>query len=162
MHATEPQPMPQPTSPPVPHAQDDTARKLLRWGVLLFLVGLLVGFAVPALKNPRMGLASHLEGVMNGLFLMVLGLIWPRLHLTAGQLRATYGLAVFGTFANVLATFLAAAWGAGGMMPIAGQGQSGTALQETVVKALLGSLAVAMVAVCVLLLVGLRRPRPSR
>ena len=36
--------------------------RLLRLGVLLFLLGLLTGFAIPALTNPRMGLTSHLEG----------------------------------------------------------------------------------------------------
>jgi hydroxylaminobenzene mutase len=30
---------------------------------VLFLLGLLTWFAVPALKNPRMALSSHLEAV---------------------------------------------------------------------------------------------------
>ena len=55
--------------------------RLLRLGVLLFLLGLLTGFAIPALANPRMGLTSHLEGLMNGMFLS-LGLLWPRLALS--------------------------------------------------------------------------------
>lgn len=131
-------------------------RRLLRAGVALFLLGLLVGFAVPALANPRMGLASHLEGVMNGLFLVVLGLLWPKLDLPHRWLRATFRLAVFGTFTNLLATFLAAAWGAGIMMPIAAQGHTGTPGQELAIKALLVSLSLAMVSVCVLVLIGLR------
>lgn len=44
----------------------DRGHALLQAGVALFLAGLLVGLAVPAMANPRMGLASHLEGVMNG------------------------------------------------------------------------------------------------
>jgi len=55
-----------------------TGRCLVRYGVLLFLLGLLTGLIVQKLANPRMGLSSHLEGVMNGTFLVVLGLIWPR------------------------------------------------------------------------------------
>lgn len=137
-------------------AQQHTGRRLLQLGVLLFLVGLLVGFAVPHLANPRMGLASHLEGVMNGLFLIAMGLLWPQLALSPRQQRATFILAMFGTFANVLVTFLAAAWGAGSMMPIAGQGRVGTPVQEVIIKALLGSLALAMISVCILLLLGLR------
>ena len=39
---------------------------LLQLGILLFLIGLLTGFVIPKLANPRMGLASHLEGVLNG------------------------------------------------------------------------------------------------
>ena len=109
--------------------QERTGRQLSQIGVVLFALGLFTGFAVPAFANPRMGLASHLEGVMNG------------------------------TFVNWVATTLAAAWGAGVMMPIAAQGHTASPPYETVIRVLLTSLALAMVAVCVLLLVGLRRPR---
>lgn len=139
-----------------PPDQDRTGHRLLQAGFALFLLGLLVGFAVPALANPRMGLASHLEGVMNGLFLVVLGLVWPRLVLSSRLLRATFWLAIFGTFANWATTLLAAAWGAGRTMPIAAEGRFGTPGQEAVIQGLLVSLAVAMVLVCVLVLVGLR------
>lgn len=139
-----------------------TARLLLRLGVLLFLLGLVMGFAVPTLANPRMALSSHLEGVMNGLFLIVLGLLWPRLDLSPGWLRATFWLALFGTYANLVATFLAAAWGAGAeMMPIAARGQAGTAAQEGVIRAILMTLSVAILAACVLVFVGLLGPGPG-
>ena len=39
---------------------------LLVLGLILFLLGLLTGLAVPILKNPRMGVASHLQGMTNG------------------------------------------------------------------------------------------------
>lgn len=136
----------------------DRGHALLQAGVALFLAGLLVGLAVPAMANPRMGLASHLEGVMNGLFLVALGLIWPRLTLSPLLQRVTFWLALYGTIANLAATLLAAIWGAGRMMPIAAQGRVGTPGQERLIEALLVSLALAMVAVCVLVLVGLRRP----
>lgn len=35
-------------------------------GLTLFLLGPITGLAIPALKNPRMGLASHLQGMTNG------------------------------------------------------------------------------------------------
>lgn len=141
--------------------QRDAGRQLLRLGVILFLVGLLIGFTIPALANPRMGLASHLEALMNGIFLMILGLAWPKLSLSPKLLRVTFWLAVAGTYANMLATLLAAMWAAGGMMPIAGQGSTGTSAQEMVIWALLISLAVAMVLVCIFVIVGLRRTDTS-
>ena len=58
-------------------------RALLQLGVLLFLIGLLTGFAVPAAAIPRMALSSHLEGLFNGIVLVVLGLMWHRLVLPA-------------------------------------------------------------------------------
>lgn len=133
------------------------AHRLLLLGVVLFLAGLLIGFAVPSLANPRMGLASHLEAVTNGLFLMGIGLLWPRLALPPAALITGFWLACYGTVANVAATFLAAAWGAGRMMPIAAQGRVGTAAQEGVIQALLVSLALAMVLVCLIVIAGLWR-----
>jgi hydroxylaminobenzene mutase len=142
--------------------QSDPHRRLLQLGVLLFLLGLLTGFVIPSLNNPRMGLASHLEGVMNGLFLLGLGLAWPHLALTRVLQRLLFGLVVFGTFANWLATLMAAWWGAGSMMSIAARGSQGTPAQELLIGGLLFSLSAAMILACGLLLFGLRRKRTAR
>jgi hydroxylaminobenzene mutase len=133
--------------------------RLLRLGVLLFLLGLLTGFVVPALANPRMGLSSHLEGLLNGIFLVLLGLVWPRLDLRRPLLVATFWAALYGAFANWAATLLAAVWGAGRSMPISASGRAGTVAQERVLDFLLVSLSIAMVAVCCLVLWGLRSRR---
>jgi hydroxylaminobenzene mutase len=135
---------------------DRTALNLTRLGVVLFLAGLVTGFVIPLFDNPRVGLSSHLEGVMNGLFLIALGVIWPKLALSPRANTIGFLLAVFGTFANWLATLLAALWGTGAMMPIAAAGKAGTPVQEIVVSALLMSLSFAMLATCVVVLWGLR------
>jgi (hydroxyamino)benzene mutase len=132
-------------------------RHLLVAGVLLFLIGLLTGFAIPLLAAPRLGLSSHLEGVLNGMFLIGLGLLWSRLVLPAWAATATFVLALYGTYANWFATLLAAMWGAAGMMPIAGGGASAAASGEAIVAGLLASLSLAMIAVCLFVLWGLRR-----
>lgn len=132
------------------------SHRLLQLGILLFLLGLLVGFAVPSLANPRLGLASHLEGVMNGLFLVVLGLLWPKLALREKASTTLFWFALYGTFANWAATLLAAFWGAGRSMPLAAGALRGSAAQELIIDALLLSLALAMVGVCVITLWGLR------
>ena len=51
------------------------SRTLKMLGMLLFLLGLITGFAMTNFKNPRMGLAAHVEGVMNCTFLVAAGLI---------------------------------------------------------------------------------------
>lgn len=138
----------------------DPGRKLLQLGVLLFLIGLLTGLAIPIFAVPRLGLSSHLASTMGGLFLMALGLIWPRLSLGSGLATTTFVAAVYGNFANWLATFLGAMWGAGGqMMPIAGGGRIATPLAEAIVAGLLISLSLAMVFVCLSVLWGLRDTR---
>jgi hydroxylaminobenzene mutase len=129
----------------------------LRAGILLFLLGLLGGFMLPLMENSRMGLSSHLEGVMNGTFLVVLGLAWGRLSLGAAVQKVLFAVVVYGTYANWLATQLAGFWGAGTtMMPIAGGEMAGSALQEGLIVFALVSLSVGMIVACLITLWGLR------
>jgi hydroxylaminobenzene mutase len=141
----------------------ETGRRLLQLGVLLFLLGLLTGMAIPIFENPRMGLSSHLEAILNGLFLIALGLLWARLDLGWWSKAVAFWSAVYAGFANWLATLLAAYWGAGAaMMPLAGGEQVGSAAQELAISALLLSLSAAVVLACVLVLWGLRGRALSR
>src|SRR5277367_3675588 len=88
-------------------------RLLLQAGTLLFLFALLVGLAVPHFAVPRLGLSAHLLGLMQGLFLMVAGLLWPRLALRPGASRLGMWLLLYGCFAAWAANVLAAVIGAG-------------------------------------------------
>lgn len=131
--------------------------RLIWYGVLLLLLGLLTGFAIPAMTNPRLGLSSHLEGTLNGMLLILFGLLWSKLNLSEKLLKWTFGLALFGTFTNWFTTLLAAIWGAGAeMMPLAGGGHTGTDWQEIVIMFGLISLSLAVVSVCGILLWGLK------
>lgn len=139
--------------------QSEMGRRPLRLGVLLFFIGLLTGLALPVVANPRMALSSHLEGVMNGLFLLALGAIWHRLRLGLRPQRIAFWLVVYGTFVNWGTTLLAAIWGAGQeMMPLPAAGYTGTSTQETLIAVGLVSLSVAMLVVCPIVLWGLRSP----
>jgi hydroxylaminobenzene mutase len=143
-----------------PTANSSLGHRLLQLGILLFLLGLLTGFVVPLLVNPRMGLSSHLEGILNGIFLVLLGLVWPKLRLSRFWLLAAFWLAIYGTFANWSTTLLAAFWGAGSsMMPLAARGLEGTPTQEAIIDFFLYSLSFAMIAVCVIVLWGLTAGR---
>jgi hydroxylaminobenzene mutase len=88
--------------------QSKLSHKLVRYGITLFFLGLLTGFVIPVMRNPRMGLASHLEAVMNGMFLILLGLIWQKLRLSVGALKWGYSLSLFGTYTNWVTNLLAA------------------------------------------------------
>ena len=135
-----------------------TSRRLMWHGVFLFLLGLLTGIAVPALTNPRMGLSAHLEGVMNGMFLIVLGLIWKEAKFTLKTAKATFGIALYGTYANWAATLLSAVFGSTRLTPIAGAGYTAPVWQEIAIGFGQISLSVAMVICCVLVLLGLGKP----
>lgn len=138
-------------------SKSDHSQRLLWHGLFLFLLGLLSGFAVPALRNPRMGLSAHLEGVMNGIFLAVLALGWHRFTLSARARATLFWLALYGTYVNWGSTLLAALFGTSGRTPIAGAGFSGQPWQESLVGFGLISLSVAIVAACLLALWGLRK-----
>ena len=50
---------------------ESTGRRLMWHGMFLFLIGLITGFLEQHFANVRMGLAAHLEGVMNGIFCLL-------------------------------------------------------------------------------------------
>jgi (hydroxyamino)benzene mutase len=136
----------------------NTSRRLMWHGIFLFLLGLLTGILVPALRNPRMGVSAHLEAVMNGMFLVVLGLIWKEAKLTLNAAKATFRIALYGTYTNWVATLLSAVLGTSRLTPIAGAGYTAANWQELIVAFGLVSLSIAMITCCVLVLLGLRKP----
>lgn len=136
---------------------DDNRRKLIWHGMFLFLLGLLIGFAEQKFANPRMGLAAHLEGVMNGTFLIALGAVWAEVKLSPGLKAATFWIVVYGAYVNWLTTSLAAVFGTAALSPITAAGHSGHAWQETMITALFMSVGVTTVLAAILVLWGLRR-----
>lgn len=132
-------------------------QRLIQAGILLFLLALLVGLLVPRFAVPRLGLATHLLGVMQGIFLMVGGLLWPRLALTPLWSRVGPWLAVYGCFAAWTANLLAGVWGAGNtMLPLAAGTARGSGLQETLIAVALRSAALALITTAITILWGLR------
>lgn len=63
---------------------------LLFLGMLLFLFGLVIGFFIPLMTNTRMGLSAHLEGTLNGMFLILPGIIWKKILVKEMWLRVTF------------------------------------------------------------------------
>lgn len=135
---------------------DDTNRRVMWHGMFLFLLGLLTGFAEPRFANMRMGLAAHLEGVMNGTFLIALGAIWNHIRLSPRTKTIAFWSALFSTYANWLVTTLAAIFGTAALSPITAAGHTGQPWQETLVTAGFMAVGVVVVAFSLLVLWGLR------
>src|SRR3984893_13866535 len=114
---------------------DDSKRRLIWHGMFLFLLGLLTGFVEVQFNNIRMGLAAHLEGVMNGTFLVALGAIWTEVRLAPRAKTIAYWAALYGTYGNWLVTSLAAILGTQALSPITGAGYSAPPWKETIVTA---------------------------
>ena len=135
------------------------ARRLLQFGVLLLLLSLLSGLMIGALAVPRLGVASHVNGILGGLFLVVLGLVWPHLRLGTRAANLAFWLAPYSFFMGWLMPLLGGVWGAGStMLPIAGAAARGTPFQEGLIATGLTTAGVAVVTLCVLLFLGLRGP----
>jgi hydroxylaminobenzene mutase len=135
---------------------EHTNRRLMWHGMCLFLLGLLTGFAEQRFANVRMGLAAHLEGVMNGTFLVALGAIWTEVRLPPPTKAIAYWTALYGTYVNWLVTTLAAVLGTAALSPISAAGHSGQPWQERLVTAGFLSVGVVIVVSSVLVLWGLR------
>jgi len=128
-------------------------------GVGLFLLALITGMIFPVLANPRMGLSAHLVGLLGGLFLVALGVIWPEKDLPPSLDTAAFYLVIFGAYGNLVTTFLAATFATNRLTPLAGSGHLALSWQENIVTAGLVLSSIAMVSVCLLVLWGLRRAR---
>jgi hydroxylaminobenzene mutase len=138
---------------------DESRRRLIWHGMFLFLLGLATGFVEQHFKNERMGLAAHLEGVMNGTFLIALGAVWSEVRLSPRAHAAAYWTALYGTYANWTATVLAALFGTAALTPITASGQAARPWQEALVTAGFVTVGLAMVSSAILVLVGLGRTR---
>jgi len=138
-----------------------TQRKMIAAGAILFLLGLLTGFVVPGFENPRMGLASHLEGVMNGTFLVALGAAWSFVVLSTTLDKIALWLILYGTFANWFFITLAAILGTSEMTPIAGKGYNGEIWQEQLITFGLVSVGLTMVIGCAMVVYGLSQRKSA-
>ena len=136
---------------------ENAQRRLMWHGMFLFLLGLLTGFAEAKFANVRMGLAAHLEGVMNGIFLLALGSAWTKLQLSRRVERLAFWATLYGTYVNWIVTTLAAVFGTKALSPLTGTSHGGQRWQETMVTAGFMSVGIAILVAALLLLWGFRR-----
>jgi hydroxylaminobenzene mutase len=140
---------------------ETTGRRLMWHGMFLFLIGLITGFLEQNFANVRMGLAAHLEGVMNGIFLLGLGAAWSAVSLRPAMKTTAYWTVLYGTYMNWAFTTLAAIFGTGALSPITAAGRIGQPWQETLVTAGLMSVGIVIVVSTALILWGLRAKSPQ-
>ena len=126
------------------------------WGMALFLAGLVTGLIQNNLANPRMGLSAHLEGLMNGTFLLALGGVWRHIRLSPRGLSVTFASALYGGIANWAVTLGAAVLGTSSMTPLAGKGFAAAPWQEILISVGFVSVGLAMLVMAGLALWGLR------
>ena len=144
----------------------DHGHRLLQVGAALLLYSFFEGFAIPYLGSPRIGLSVHTLSAFQGVLLLVLGLVWPRLALGSTSARLAFWFLVYSTAAILAAYTIAAVWGIGietirlmGELP---DGlRRGTPIQEMVIKVVAYS-SVSGAVPSVLIFWGLVRPLGAR
>jgi (hydroxyamino)benzene mutase len=140
-----------------------TADRRLMWhGVFLFLLGLVTGTQERRFTNMRMAISAHLEGVMNGTFLIALGAIWGHVELPPRVEQAARWTALYGTYGNWLFTTLGAAFGTAAANPILSEGHHGKPWQEKVAGLGFRSMRHSILVAVLLVLWGLSRRRSSQ
>ena len=132
------------------------SQRLLWHGMLLFVLGLMTGLVSQQLTNPRMGLSAHLEGIMNGTFLLAVGAVWHRSQLSPGAATVAFRCVLYGTYANWITTTAAAILGTSAMTPLASGSHRASGWQELLISAGFITVAITMLVSSTLLLIGFR------
>lgn len=114
-----------------------TGQKLVFWGAVLFLVGLLQGGLVPYFTSPRLALSAHLGALQSGMALVIFGLIWPLIVLKDTWLRTAYYSLITSLYLIFLGNTLAASLGASKALPIAGAGFAASVGGELLVQVIM-------------------------
>jgi hydroxylaminobenzene mutase len=141
-------------------SREGRGRRLIRHGMVLFLLGLLTGILIPALTSPRLGLAAHLEALLNGIFLILVGgVVWKELRLPERLAASGFWLLLIAAYASWAFCLLAAVFGASQTLPIAGVGHTAAPWQEQLVSMGLGVGAICVLLACCFVLYGLRTTR---
>lgn len=105
-----------------PIAIDTDQRKIAFWGVLLLTVGFFTGFWTAAaltgavtLKIPRLALATHLNALLGGFWLLTVAYSKPFLNYGAKQFQWLGRLSIVPAWANWGITFVASILGVNGL-----------------------------------------------
>jgi hydroxylaminobenzene mutase len=111
--------------------------KLLIGGAFLLLLGFLLGGIIPLFLNPRLALSAHEQGIIAGIFLLLLGLVWPYAVFRRINSTVLSGLLLTGTYLIWIGILVGSILGTSRATPIAGDGFAGSNGQEITVASLL-------------------------
>src|SRR6266536_1177113 len=131
--------------------------RMLQIGIALFVFSGLEGFAIPYLPVPLLGRSVHTLSGLQGVMILAVGLLWPRLNLSSLASWIAFWTYIYSSFATLIPFVLAAIWGAGDTnIPLAAGAAHESAVQETRIKVILYSSALPFFVSMALILWGLR------
>jgi (hydroxyamino)benzene mutase len=132
-------------------------RSLLWHGIFLCTLGFIVAFFIPLYANPRAGLATHLLGITQGVFLAVMGLSYPQLKLSLLLGRINFWMIVISAYVGMIGEFLGAAFGLTRVFIVTAVGlPGGIPWLETSVEVAIKGISLFILFSCFIVLYGLR------
>ncbi|MCC5916322.1 MAG: hypothetical protein JJU02_03235 [Cryomorphaceae bacterium] len=137
-------------------AKKKQSELLIFLGISLFLMGLLTGTFIPFSSEPRMVLSAHLQGLFNGMFLILLGLIWQKMELQYRWFSLCFVFVLYASFANFFNVVFSLVTGEGSKLPLIG-GNPGDISLIAATSFLIFTLTAASIISCVIILFGLAK-----
>ena len=132
-------------------------KRLVWWGLLQFVLGVVSGALAGIVENPRGGMAAHLGGTAQGMAMMIFGLLWAHMMTREWCRRIAYTGQIVGNLGIWLALQLAAIFGTGRITPFSGAGYEGAAWQEALVSSVMVVGVIASSLSILLIFIGLTR-----
>src|SRR5688572_25700937 len=130
-------------------------KNLLSLGFILVFLSFLTGLVIPLVKNPQLAVSSHLNAIIGGIILVILGVISTTLTLSDSNRKIMIWSWIYATYMNWAVTLLGGIWGTSRLTPVAGAGFTASTLQENIVSVLLISLVLASFIGCAIVIWGL-------
>lgn len=125
----------------------DLAIFLGKAGVILFTIGLLIGFVLAKLRNSRLGLSAHLTAVQTGAMLVALAVFWQYLNVPGAWTPVLIYSVAASSYVLAFGILLSGIFGASQALPIAGEGYTASKSRELLINVLvLGSSSVMLLA----------------
>jgi hydroxylaminobenzene mutase len=107
-------------------------------GVVLFLLGLLGGAAIPFLRSPRLALSAHVTALQAGVALVAFAWLGTRVQLPVAWAASIAHTLWISFYAIWLGLLLGGVWGTGRTLPLAGAGLAAAPWQERSAQVLIG------------------------
>jgi (hydroxyamino)benzene mutase len=141
------------------HEQNEIFKRRFLWhGIFICTLGFIIGLFIPLYANPRAGLAAHTLGITEGIFLAIIGLVYPQLKLSFSLAQTSFWMLIISVYVGLLGQFLSAAFGLKKILVITGTGMSeGDFWIETGVEIATKGISVLLLIACAIVLFGLRK-----
>jgi (hydroxyamino)benzene mutase len=138
--------------------QSETFKRKLLWhGIFICTLAFIIGLFIPLYANPRAGLATHIIGITEGLFLAIAGFAYPQLKLSFSIALTGFWMLLISAYVGLLGEFLSAAFGLKRILVITGAGMAeGNVWMETSVEIATKGISVLLIVGCAIVLFGLR------